>query len=103
MKSLVAAEVAHNEQSIAVCLSSRKAILTVEGDLLSLELLTDRVDRDLETAVNRLLSAINLFVPTSKGGRVPDRNEYKDFDVEKTTGAIEQEIRKSWRRSKDPG
>jgi hypothetical protein len=97
-RELVKKEDAHREQSVAVCLSSRIAIINVEGDLLSLRLLTGDVDTELEAAVVKLLFAISKFVPTSKGGRVPDRAEYVDFNVELATNEIGVATVNAWNR-----
>ena len=98
--NLGAATPEDGKESIAICRDTRIALLAVEGDMLSLEMLTGEVDRELASALEKLLAQTREFVPTSRGGRVPEREGYLGFDLEASVLEIDNAIGNTWKRYK---
>jgi hypothetical protein len=91
----------HQAESPKIVRDTRFALNAVDGDILSLELLAGEINHQLKTALDELRVACRLFLPTSKGGRVPDRHQYKDFDVEGVVTQIEKSIKAAWKQHSD--
>jgi hypothetical protein len=90
------------EESVRICRDTRLALIAVEGDMLSLEMLTGEIGRELEAALNKLLTETRKFVPTSRGGRFPEPEAYRGFEIEKSVEEVDNAIRNAWKKFKAP-